>query len=164
MERQKKESNFQNSIRLRVMRNAYAWRIPEEGTPLFGSTETARSFYFTLSAKANLPSDDSFPYKRKLFVRWDFSGISCKVFCRDFHACRSRFCDVSQNVQARSRRFASTREIGVAEGRGLDARYKVNRSCEQTRRMQRARNARVPTNQRAARNECLPGLTRLITA
>lgn len=171
MERQKKKSNFQNSILLRVMRNVYARRIPEEGTPLFGSTETIRSFYFTLSAKANLPSDDRFHTNgspsfvgvfrgiRKIGIRLAFFIV--QGICRDF---RSHFYDVSQSVQARSRRFASTREIGVAEGRGLDARYKVNRSCEQTRRMQRARNARVPTNQRAAWNECLPGLTRLITA
>lgn len=148
MERQKKKSNFQNSILLRVMRNVYARRIPEEGTPLFGSTETIRSFYFTLS----------FPRKRifqvtivsiqtEVLRSLGFFGDIVQGICRDL---RSHFYDVSQGVQARSRRFASTREIGVAEGRGLDPRYKVNRSCEQTRRMQRARNARVPTNQRAA--------------
>lgn len=82
MERQKRESNVQNSIRLRVMHNAYARRIPEEGTPLFGSTETVRSFYFTLSAKANLPSDNRFHTNGSSLFVGIFQGYRVRYLSR----------------------------------------------------------------------------------
>lgn len=84
MERQKKESNFQNSIRLRVMRNAYARRIPEEGTPLFGSAETVRFFYFTLFVKANLPSDDCFHINGSYSFVGIFRGYRARYFVAIF--------------------------------------------------------------------------------